>query len=166
MSEDARVLQVAPAEHRERLAAHVQHLRKETAVIFVCHAHTAEQWRELIGAGEDVFYIDATGHGPPGISYGPDVHYIDSPVKLELTALVMERVCRRLGSAHVVLEDLAACAAITGPEPTLEFTHLLVNRNRQKGRGIDFVLTDGPSAQRLLPKLAGMTGTPTRLEAP
>lgn len=159
------ILEVPLDRQRDAVTAHVQSMRRERAVVFLCFVDTADQWRRRLGAGDNLFFVDATGHGPPGLRFGPDVLYVDSAVKLELIAMFLERACKRFEAPCVVLEDLAATGAISGIEPTLEFTHLLVNRYGQRDGGIHIFLSDGPTADRMRAGLSGMSRC-ERLEAP
>lgn len=87
-----------------------------------------------------MFFVDATGFGPPGIAFGPDVFYVDSPVKLEKIAMVIRRLCKRFTNPHVLIDCINGLVDVNGPEPTIEYVHYLVNQSAQDGADIDLVV--------------------------
>ncbi|MGB1585801.1 MAG: hypothetical protein ACPHID_01990 [Thermoplasmatota archaeon] len=142
---EASVRIVPSQRHAALLAEQVARLRQEGPVILVSFMRTCDHWRKELGAGEDLFFVDVTGHGPPGIAFGVDVHYVDSPVKLELVALVLDRVVRRLGGGQIVIDDLGTACMVNNVGATVEFAHLLINRSRQQGCPLHLFLSDAAS---------------------
>lgn len=151
------VLWTLPTERStDALAHHVQELRREGKnIILVTVARPAESLRGLLGDGPDMYFIDATGHMPAGIAFGPDVFYVDSPMKLEKIQLVMQRLVQRLDAPHILLYHLNVLRDYNGDAATGEFVHRLANQTMRDGIPLDLMLVgtkDGEALEkRLLP---------------
>ena len=154
MRVEARVVEVPRQGAFAAAMKHAAALRADGLnLIYLSVARPVEEVRAKLGDGAAMHVVDATGSRGHGVAFGPDVFYVDSPVKLEKMAMVLRRLTTRHDRPHVVVDSLNGIRDYNGVPATLEFAHFLCNQATAGGVPIDLVVHDDEAGRRLMARV-------------
>ncbi len=120
-----------------------------TVVVATVHA-PAHVLKETLPE-ENVYYIDATGHGH--LHRSESVTVVDSPQNLEAMAMRLQRLCQRHGPDVVgIVFTLDAFRLYASEDTIAELVHALINRFQYAGIDLELIaLADSTMADRVRP---------------
>ncbi len=134
----ARVQEVTRHETVRQLVQ--RHLDDGASVIWVSFNRPYEALKRSMGTQPALMYIDATGSNPTGLKFLDDACFVESPVLLEVIALRMRLLRRRMPEARIVLDSASQIALYTGMAQMAEFVHHLANDCRRDGVPLDIIV--------------------------
>lgn len=150
---------------------HVRALQRAGPVVLVLAERPYASWQDgLLAAGVDldalgVLDIATSQSNVRAAEGGRQVEFLASPTMLELAAMRIERMAKRIQAHAVVIDSLGMVAFHNGADVTLAFLHYLVGRLGVANAVLELIVRDDPDGRLLAQRLSGLVDSHQDLAA-
>lgn len=146
----ARIQEVSSHESVRQLVQ--EHLDNGTPVVWVSFNRPYEALKRIMGDQPNLMYVDATGSNPTGLKFLDDACFVESPVLLEVIALRIRLLRRRMPKARIIIDSASQIALYTNMAQMAEFMHHLANECRRDDVPLDIIVA-GIEHERILNRI-------------
>lgn len=160
-----RILEAGESNLQRSVENHIQGLRsRRMSVLLITPTRPAARLRNALGAGHDLFFLDATARGPPGVRFEPDAMYTDPQDGMDGLMQAIDRILPRIHASAVVVEDLYAFAKGMEPDFAAAFAKRVQDHAGDVVDTLDLVAPQCMPETRCCQRLLAMGGKVQPLE--